>query len=168
MRTITVGFSRPSTWKPFAWMIMAAYRTNYDHVYIKLHTDSYQRDIIYQASSVMVNFMSPVIFQAKNVIVEEYPIQISDENYVKLMQFCIDNAGKPYSLLEVLGFACMVIAGWFGKKISNPFQESTSQFVCSVLGDYILSNFTDEAVPQDFESVDPKTLRDVLAAQKKT
>ena len=162
MKTIIVGFSRPIKWKPFAWAIMKSYGTNYDHVYMKFHSDSLQRDIIYQASSVMVNFMSTSVFTSNNVIVKEFPVQVSDDNYTKLMQFCVDNAGKPYSLKEVLGFACTVIVGWFGKKIANPFKSGTDEFVCSVLAGYILDNYTDNKTPGDFEEADPTVIYNLL------
>lgn len=162
MSSITIGFSRPKTWKPFAWLIMKAYRTNYDHVYIKFHSNTYDRDIIYQASSVMVNFMSPVVFQQNNIVVKEFQVDVPDENYAKLMQFCIDNAGKPYSLKEVLGFACVIIAGWFGKKISNPLKSGTEEYVCSVLAGYILDNFTKTVTPSDYEDASPPVIYALL------
>jgi hypothetical protein len=162
MKTIIVGFSKPKTWKPFATAIMWAYNIPYSHVYLKFHSDSYQRDIIYQASSIMVNFMSTAVFNEHAVITDEYVVPISDENYVKMMQFCIDNAGKPYSLKEAFGFALVVIARACGKKISNPFKQGTSEWVCSVIATYILENFADKAVPGDFTDADPATIHDYL------
>ena len=162
METITVGFSRPKKWKPFAWLIMTAYRIDYDHVYIKFHSDSLQRDVIYQASKSMINFMGTSVFESDNIVVREFQVKISAESKVKLMQFAIDNAGKPYSLKEVVGLAWVKICSWFGKKVTNPFKEGTDEYVCSVLADYILENFTDKNPPGDFENSDPRYLYEFL------
>lgn len=162
MKRIIVGFSRPIKWKPFAKLIMAVDGTNYDHVYIKLHSDTYQRDVIYQASGLQVNFMSTSVFTGNNVIVKEFYVDVTDANYVKLMQFCIDNAGKPYSIKEILGFGWIKLNRLFGKEVSNPFQEGTNEFVCSILADYILENFTSVAAIKDFENVDPLMMFKVL------
>jgi hypothetical protein len=158
MKNIIVGFSCPKKWKPFAWAIMKTLNTSYDHVYMKFHSATYSRDIIYQASSVMVNFMGPDVFDSNNNIVKEFSLSISDDNYIKLMQFCIDNAGKPYSIKEILGIFLVIIAKRLGKTISNPFKEGTSQFVCSTLGSYIIEDFANIALPEDYETMSPKDL----------
>lgn len=162
MRRIIVGFSRPKKWKPFAQLIMAVDGTNYDHVYIKLHSDTYQRDIIYQASGLQVNFMSTSVFTSENIVVKEFYVDVSDENYVKMMQFCIDNAGKPYSVKEILGFGWIKLAKVFGKTVSNPFKIDGNEWVCSILADYILENFADKDIPGDYEDADPPVIFNAL------
>ena len=134
MESIIVGFSRPKKFMPFAWLIMKAYRIPYSHVYIKLNAKKYDRDLIYQASKSMVNFMSMEVFDSHNKIYCEFKLDITSEDYIKLLQFCIDNAGRPYSLKEVLGFAIQKISSWFGKKIENPIKMNKSEWVCSVIG----------------------------------
>jgi len=160
MKNIILGFSRPKKWKPFAWLIMVAYKTSYDHVYIKFYSNTYQRNIIYQASKMMVNFVGSVVFESENIVVKEFQIQISDENYSSLMQFTIDNAGKPYSLKEIAGLALVKISSFFGKTIENPFKEGTDEYVCSVLAGYILENYTKEGLTIDFQDINPKFLYD--------
>ncbi len=163
MKQVIVGFSRPKTWKPFAEAIMAAYRTDYDHVYLKFHSDTYQRDIIYQASSVMVNFMGTDVFDANNEVVKEFTIQMSDESYVKMMQFCIDAAGTPYSIKLVLGFAWVVVNKWFGKIIPNPVQGS-GLYVCSVIVAYIMENYQGDKAIGNVDSADPTVVYNFLSS----
>lgn len=168
MKSIIVGFSRPKKWKPFARLIMIAYKITYDHVYVKFHSNTYLRDIIYQASKMMVNFVGTSVFESENIIVKEFSIQISDENYVALMQFAIDNAGKPYSLKEILGLGLVQLCSLFGKIIENPFKEGTNEYVCSILASYILENYTKEGPRIDFQDVNPKFLYDFLINKTST
>lgn len=162
MKRIIVGFSRPKKWKPFAQLIMAVEKTNYDHVYVRLHSDTYQRDIVYQASGLQVNFMSTSVFADNNVVVKEFYVDVSDDNYIKMMQFCIDSAGKPYSLKEIFGFGWVKLNKLIGRKVGNPFDDGTNAFVCSILADYILENFTETKVEGEFKDADPIAIYQAL------
>ena len=162
MKNIVVGFSKPKKWKPFAWLIMKGYSIPYDHVYLKFHSDSYDRDIIYQASKTMINFMGTEVFESENYIYREFSISLSEENYKTLMQFAIDNAGKPYSFREAIGLGIARICSFFGKKIENPLKRGNREYVCSVIAAYVLQNYTNQSVPGDFEDADPKFLYELL------
>lgn len=166
MEKLIVGFSTPKKWKPFAWLIMKAYGTPYDHVYVKFHSEYYNRDIIYQASSVMINFMGTHVFESENNIIAEFSVDMTPESKKALMVFAIDNAGKPYSMKEVLGLSVVRIAEMLGFKISNPFKAGTDEYVCSVLGAYILENFASTDVPGDYQDVNPKVLYEFLSASQ--
>lgn len=166
MEKIIVGFSRPKKWMPYAWLIMKGFGINYSHVYLKFHSNSYDRDIIYQASKSMINFMSTKVFGDEEIIVKEFEVEISEKSRISLMQFAIDNAGKPYSLREAIGLGLVRICALFGKKITNPFKDGTDSYVCSVLADYILENFAEQDIPGDFQDSDPKYLYNYLTAAK--
>lgn len=165
MKTITVGFSKPSKWKPFSWLIMKAYNIPFSHVYVKFTSDKYQRDLIYQASGAMVNFMGTIIWNSHNQIVEEFPVNISDENYYKLMQFCIDNAGKPYSIKDVVGLGIVRLAELLGKKINNPLSDGDSGYVCCELAAYILKDFAGMEL-EDLDTTNPLQIYIKLKAIK--
>lgn len=165
METIVVGFSAPKKWKIFAWMIQTLYGTPYDHVYVRIHSDTYERDIIYQASKTMINFMGTTVFESDNVIYKEFSLEISLENKKAMMQFAIDNAGKPYSWKEALGLGIVKICALFGKKIENPLKEQNTEYVCSTLAAYILKNYLDENLPEDFEDCGPKDIYDFLSSK---
>lgn len=162
MSSIYVGFSRPKTWKPFAALIMWAYAIPYDHVYIRWHSDFLERDVIYQASSTMVNFMSPVIFESNNVIVKEFELAISDENRKAMIQFAMDNAGKPYGIKQCVGLGIVRLCELFGKNIKNPFADGTNSYVCCELGEYIIEEFNNVAVPYNPDTLNPKQFYDFM------
>lgn len=162
MITVKIGFSRPKSWKPFAALIMFAYDIPYDHVYIKFHSNSFDRDVIYQASSIMVNFMSPVIFEQNNLVIKEFSLEISDPNYKSMIQFAIDNAGKPYGIKQCFGLAIVRIYELLGKRIKNPFADGGATYVCCELGEYIIEEFDNIKLPFDQDTVNPKEFYDFM------
>jgi hypothetical protein len=162
MEQITIGFSRPKKWKPFAWLIMKSYNTPYDHVYVCVHSNSYDRDLIYQASSTMVNFMSTSVFEANNVIVAKFDVNISQASKKALMQFAIDNVGKSYGIKEVVGLAWVRLNELCGKTIKNPFKDSGTTYVCSELVSTILVDFNGIELNKDVEDMTPLDVYNVL------
>lgn len=151
--TVKIGFSRPKKSKAFASLIMWAYGTPFSHVYVRFRSESYDRDLIYQASSVMVNFMGLEVFEEDNLIVQEFEIEIPDEKRIPLMQFMIDNAGRPYSLKQVLGLGFVRLCEMVGIKTSNPVHSQ--DYVCSILADHIIDSFGTEKSPEDPTNMDP-------------
>jgi hypothetical protein len=164
MRKICVGFSKPKKWKPFAWLIMKGYNIPYDHVYVRIHSDTYSRDLIYQASSIKVNFMGAELFEADNIIVNEFEVDIADEHYVAMMQFAIDNVGRAYGMKEAFGLAIVRIAELCGKKIKNPFRDSGHTYICSELASYLLQQYAGADMPKDYEDMTPKDVYDYLSS----
>ena len=158
MNSIIVGFSKPKTWKPFAALIMWGYNIPYDHVYIKLHSNTYNRDLIYQASGISVNFMSPIIFNNLNSIIKEFNLSISDQAHKAMIQFAIDTVGKPYGIKECLGLAIVRIAELLGKKIKNPFKFDGKTYVCSELASFMLKEYLNLNLDQDINLITPKDL----------
>lgn len=167
MEEIKIGFSKPKKWKPFAWLIMIGYGIPYDHVYVKFHSDKYDRDLIYQASKTLVNFMGTEIFKEENFIIDEFSISISDEQKIKMMKFAIDNSGKPYGIKQAFGMAIVRIAEMFGKYIKNPFKDEGKTYVCSELAAYILEEFAGKSIPKDIDDITPKDLYEYLNLLKK-
>jgi len=162
MKTIIVGFSRPVKPMIFSNLIMWSDKTNYSHVYLKWEWKGIDRDIIYQASKLAVNFESNKTFETHSLAVEEYEVTLGDECHRKMMQFCMDNANKPYGIKEILGFAWVKIMAKLGKKCKNPFPSNGNTFVCSTLGAEILqvADVIDDNIVS--EDVDPLDLNRIL------
>jgi hypothetical protein len=161
MNQIIIGFSSPKKWMPYAALIKLLYGTSYDHVYIRIYSGSYQRDLIYQASKTLLNFMSPEVFAQSNNIIQEFAIGISKDDKIKVMQFAIDNAGKPYGIMEAIGIGIIKIASFFGKKINNPFNEGTNSYVCSTLAAYVLKTYLNKNI-EDFQNYSPQDIYNLL------
>lgn len=166
MKKIIIGFSRPNTFKLFAWTIMKGYGTPYSHVYVKIHSSKYERDLYYQASGLAVNFMSQIYFKEHNEVVKEFEVEIADDQLNELMKFAIDTCGAPYGIKQVFWMAYIRIGEILGKKWSAPDSDKTHTFVCSELASYILEKFagiTLPRLPDDMTPLDVYNLSDELA-----
>ena len=108
--------------------------TDYSHVYIRWWLQHQQREIVYQASHGMVHFCSLGNFTKNNTIVKEFTLNITDEQFKKLSQKCIDLAGETYSKLELLQ---IFLSDASGSKIHFEDQPGyiCSELVCELLID---------------------------------
>lgn len=161
MEKIIVGFSKPKKWKPFAWIIMKFYDIPYDHVYIKFWSSKFQRNVIYQASQLMVNFMGEKFFESENDVIKEFELDITDEDRTSMIQFAMDEAGKPYGMLNALGLAIVGIFDRLGKKIKNPLGDGEKTYICCELVADILDRYT-SVKNIDSDTVNPKELYNIL------
>lgn len=127
MRIITVGFSHSTKkFAPFSKAIRYWDGTPYSHVYFQFESTVYSLDLVYQASSTMLNFMSKDVFLSFNAVVEEVEIQVTEEQYHLIMGNCIRSAGLKYAVLQIFG---MALADIF-KLDYNPFPDP-EKYVCS-------------------------------------
>lgn len=150
MKKITFGFSKPKHWKPFAEAIKLVDNNYFSHAYIKFHSDSLERDLIYQASGTKVNFIGLSRFLEENLVVAEYTFEVTEETYIKILQWCIDSCGLKYSLKIALGLAIYRSLG-----LKTILLEDKG-YVCSVLAATILDDFIDENI--DPSIMTPKLL----------
>lgn len=121
-------------------------------MYIRWYSASLDRNLIYQASGLQVNFVGLEEFSVASRIIKEFPIQVSDQAFLKVLQFAVDNSGKPYSVKELLGY------GWaiaFAKK-TNPLGDGRKTFVCSELVGTILDEVLQIPVGKDLDLITPK------------
>jgi hypothetical protein len=166
MDYIIVGFSKPTRWKPFAWLISALWKTEYDHVYIGFYFDKYERNVVYQASKLSVNFMEKSNFTRDNVIIKEFQISITPENKIKMMQFAIDNSAKAYGMKSAIGVGLVKIFSFFGKKIANPFRDGGKTYICCELAAVIMEQFADAKFNTGNDEISPKDVYDYLESSE--
>lgn len=161
MKTITLGFSRPKHPTLFAKLIMWADNIPYDHVYVKWRWDKIERDIVYQASKLAVNFESNVTFEQHAVAIEEYEIEIDEETHKKVMQFCMDNSNKPYGIKQILGFCWVKANEMLGRTVPNPFPSYGNTYICSKLGAAILA-IAGISIGCSLDDIDPLDLNEIV------
>lgn len=162
MKTIILGFSRPKKLSVFAKLIMWSDSISYDHVYVKWSWDKIERDVIYQASKMAVNFESNITFDKHAIVIEEYEITLDEECYKKVMQFCMDNSNKPYGFKEIIGFAWMKALGFCGEKVSNPFPSANASWICSKIGAALLIEAGYIGINQSIDDIDPLLLNQIV------
>lgn len=166
MEKIIVGFSKPKKFKLFAFAIMSAYKIPYDHVYVTYRSNSLDRDIIYQASKLMVNFVGTEVFYSENTMVAEFEISVPADKRIALMQFMIDNAGKPYGFMNALGLGIARIFKYFGKTIHNPLGDGSKSWVCDEIVGQIIK-MCGYQLPQLLDDLTPLDLYNYLLSQIK-
>lgn len=166
MKSIIVGFSHPAKFSLHAWIIEKIDGAPFDHAYLRFHSDNLDRDIIYQSNWRGVEFIGAILWSTTTTPVQEFSLQISDDNYTKMMQFCVDNAGIGYSYLGVIGEGIRQIAGKLGWVINNPFNQTQTGEFCSE----IVTRCLNVANPAQFnlnaDNMSPKNLNDILAKLK--
>jgi len=133
MRKIYVGLSTHIKFNLFSEGIKWIEGTDFSHAYVRFYSESTQRNLYYQASGLYVNFTNDEHFKSVSKIIHEYEIEVTEEQYVQVMQFCIDNVSKPYSMKEIFG---ILVYRTLGKKIID--SDKTDTFICSELVGYIL------------------------------
>lgn len=157
MKTIAIGFSRPKTWKLLAWVIQTVQGTPYSHVYIKFTSNKYQRNLIYQASGLQVNFVGEQVFKDHCTVVKECIIQVSDETYDKMMTFAIDKAGYPYSLKQLFN-----ILIYMATNKTDILSDGRSGYVCSELAAEMLKTILGIPITENLDIVTPKDVDKAL------
>ena len=127
MKYLTVGFSEHKG--ILSWLIKKSTNSPCSHTYIRY--PSGDEHIVFQASKISVNTCNWRYFQEKNKIVEEYSVEISDEQFAYAQRFCSEEVGKPYSVKQLVGFLWVIAMHAIGRKVSNPLADGDHSFVCA-------------------------------------
>jgi hypothetical protein len=130
---VRIGFSRHRGFAPLSWAIMLVEGTPFSHAYLKFYSASMERWLVYEATGKGVFFKSLAIFDEHAETVEEYELPISEEHRVRLMRWAVDQSGKPYGRLQIVGILAMRVARKFGFTIRNLFTNGRTQFICDEL-----------------------------------
>jgi hypothetical protein len=163
MDSIVIGFSKPAAWfAPFSWLIRLAYWSPFSHSYIRVQLNGLSENIVIQASGLVVNFIGEPLFDTKENIYKEFAFPIKDKK--ALLQFAINQLGKPYSISGILGMALVRLGQLVGIKISNPFQYDQSSDFCSEMVAYILENYEGVKITQPVANLAPADLYKIVAS----
>jgi len=137
--------------------------SKFSHAYIRFRSESYDRDLVYQASGMKVNFIGLPLFLDHVNIYKEFNIEVSEETKQKVVQFAIDHVGLPYSLGAAIGILAVKAAALFGRKIKNPVSQRG--YFCSELAAIILKDYTGAALTDDdVKRMTPSDVYDFLEA----
>jgi hypothetical protein len=158
VKSIIIGFSHPASFSLHAWIIEKVDGAAFDHVYLRFHSDSLNRDIIYQSNWRGVEFIGSTLWQTTTTPVEEYTIAVSDDEYNSMMQFCIDNCGVSYGYLATIG-AGLVKLGWCK---TNPFNAGLNTEFCSEIVARCLNVVDPSQFQLDPANITPSNLNSLL------
>lgn len=138
VKNIVVGFSKPkSVWVPFAWLIRLVTWCPFSHTYIRYENTYANRNVVFQASGLKVNYMGQTMFDGEEDVYAEFNIPISDAAKLSTVQFAIDSVGSPYAVGQILGFPIVWFVALFGKKIKNPFYSGSNYFCSEMVADIL-------------------------------
>jgi len=159
VRRLIIGFSRPKKgFKPFSWIIRLVEWTPYSHVYIRSYSVGLDVDLIYQASGAQVNFMGLEMFRSHATIIDEFEVEISDEQYRSFMRWAIINSGADYSIKQILGIALFKMFNLD----RNPFKNGTKAWVCAELVEFVLMKFIGVSIDEkELETAGPKKIHEI-------
>lgn len=127
-KKITVGFSTSKIWNPFSALIKFWWGTEYSHVYLRYDSVGGNKEVL-EASGFSVKVKDIQQWQVLNRTVREYTFEVSDSEYLKVMQSLRPLLGKPYGWKQILG---IIVAEAFGLD-RNPLADGSRSFICSEL-----------------------------------
>lgn len=162
-KTVIIGFSRPkSNFKVGSWFIRLANKTKYSHVYMKTLSTSLDRVLLYEATGHGgVNFINQRLWESQTHTVIEYSLDLTPEQHKKLLQFCIDNAGQPYSKKQIINIAYNYIRKFLGLSPVS-WKESEESMICSELLGRLLCEVFNITPTKDFNLYEPVDIENIL------
>lgn len=101
MKNIFVGLSTPNKkLVPISWAIRWIEKTDFSHAFVSWYSEKFECEMIYEASPRGVNFVSGPNHKVN--VVKKFEIQTSEENFNKLIAWCIKNSGRKYGYKDIL------------------------------------------------------------------
>lgn len=138
MDTLIIGFSKKKNFNLVSETIKFMEGSKFSHVYLR--RNSKYGEYVYQASGLAVNFTNINIFLDHNDIVEEFSIEIDEDQKKKLLEFFIANAGAPYGMDQLFTLAKILICDrLYIKTDKTKVINGKKKFICSELAVIILA-----------------------------
>lgn len=130
MKEIYIAESKSK--KKFAigsWVIRKCEGTKGSHVFVYWFRKNGGR-IAYQATGHGVNFCGNYVLEKEHEIIQTKKVEVEDSDYESFLDWCIDNCGKDYSRLHLIGVGIMRLGSLFKIQIKNPFADGEYSQVC--------------------------------------
>lgn len=162
MRIIKIGFSTPKKRNIISKAIKKIMKTPFSHVYICFYSESLDRYIIYQGDKRGVHFINKTNFDKYNNIVIENDIFLTNAQYVRALQSCVDYSGQQYGFFQLIGLGISLLLSKIGIIWKNKFKQG---YICSEIVAQILLDsgiITSKDIPKDINEVTPKDLYELF------
>ena len=132
---LVFGFSTPKNkYLPIvSWIIKCMERVPFSHMYVRWHSST-GVECFYHAATGMVHFLGGEIARERLNLVEEYEVEITKEDYRKIIAYTHKNAGKKYAFKQLIGMGLQRVFGWR----KNPLADGRKSSVCTEEMGYIL------------------------------
>lgn len=154
--TVYIGFSTSAN--TVSRLIRKMMGAPYSHVYVRFPSALLQRDIIYEASGLTVQFSG----RAHGMVIKEYKLEIPEAVKVATLRWAIDHLGRPYGISQLFGFMWVLLCRKLGKKVRNPIHDGPNAYVCSELVAETLKHLGYN-IEGDIDTITPKDVDEFLA-----
>lgn len=125
--------------------------TEYSHAYLKFESASLNRTLVYEAVGGGVRFVGSDLWKHKAEEVKQFSIEITDEQFIHIMRYCVDTAGISYGTMQNVG----VILASLLKLKNNPFKKgkNCSEVTAEILQmkGYTFTKSLDLITPKDID-----------------
>ena len=131
MAKINIGLSTPKEFKVGSATIRLAQGTDFSHVFIRMVHSPHSKlafDKVFQASHGDVNALKYDNFTKENKIIREYELEVSEDNYLEIVNYLWEQLGKKYGFMQLLGI-------YTGLKLGN---NGETRFICTELAAMVL------------------------------
>ncbi len=155
VRKLKIGFSRGDSVVSTAICFLD--KSDFSHTYLSFRSQTLDRDIIYQANFLGVNFINRENFLLHSRVIHEVELEVGDELHRRAMQFCVDKSGARYDFKGLLGKALVRL----GLRKTNPWDDGLVSVDCTELVEAILVE-SGMDVPLDPSVSGPKALYEYL------
>lgn len=157
MKKIIIGFSRAkSPWAIGSTLIQVSEKRNFSHAFIKYEDPITGLIMVSQASHGMVHDCYIDEFLKANIIVEEYEIDCTDDQWLDFYTFNRKNQGVKYSTTQLFGLAVVKLF-----HIKLWFSNGDKEFICSEWAGRVCS-ILNKPMPNSLDDMTPSHLRQHL------
>jgi hypothetical protein len=160
MRRIKIGFSTRKK-ALLSKIIRKIEGTPFSHTYIELFPKSIDIPMIYQASSTMIHFQASSNFDAVNTRIYEKELEITDDVYQEILRYCMLNAAKPYSVLQLFAILTQKVGQVFGITIKNWADNGEAAQICSELT-YNILKILGYKIDKNVDLITPKDVYNIV------
>ena len=154
---IIIGFSKAkSSFALFSRAIELVERTPYSHAYVRFVDPRSNVETVFQASHGMVNLYNYDRFLEKNLVIKEYGLPCTEDQFNGLWLFIVRMLGTRYGWLQLMGIALNKLI-----HVQNPFKDQLATQICSELAARVCA-MLGVKMTEDFDSTDPRKLDQIL------
>lgn len=157
---LTIGFSKPKHLKfpIFSWLIRAWEGVGYSHVFLRWYSPSYGKYLVYHAAGSGLHFLGEEQAKRQLDVVVEYELDITPSLKHRIVSYCLQKAGTPYGLWNVVGIALKRLL----RLSKNPLADGEDTQFCSEFVSRVLVEHFDVELPKSPDSMGLVDLEQLL------
>jgi hypothetical protein len=168
MNKISIGFSKPKTWKPLARLIQIFEGTKYSHVFVTWECSNIDRRKVFESVGSGTRILSNVTFKRHAIVCELYNFEVDDNVLFEIEQSAHDQAGRPYGYKALIGLTLMRFFNIFNRvfklkgRQGNIFKDGDYSQVCVESAAMVLKKARPEINLDDSENFGLKEIHDIV------